>query len=261
MPDAHDGLAAAVRNALETGNQSVHQVSAETRIRAALVQDLLDGRTVSSGGDVYVRGHLRAIAHATGSDAAPLIAAYEAQTGARLDLPDLEHTVHLEGQRAGSLALPMAQKPERTTPRWGLAVGAAAVVLIGLVVVGNVLGGDEDGRAEASPPTTPATTAPPRPAATTPAPTTTPPRVSGAALRVQVAGGSSWVQVRNGTNTLFEGVLDAGTVRDFRDPAALTVRVGNAGAVSLTCAGRGASAGTAGQVKSFTCAPSGLSAV
>lgn len=262
MPDAHEDLAAAVRSALEASGLTVAQVSAETRIRGALVQDLLEGRTASSGGDVYVRGHLRAIAHATRTDPSALIGAFERATGATLAPVQTQETVSLHGQTAGSLALPLAERPERRGPRWGLALAGAGLALVGLVVTGSLLG-EDDGSARASSPTVPPPTAgvgTPAPAPTrTVAPTPT--RASGAALRVVVAGGSSWVQVRDGVSTVFEGILDAGAVRDFRGPSVLSVRVGNAGAVSLTCAGRGAAAGAAGQVRSFSCAPDGLSPV
>jgi len=261
MPHAHDDLAAAVRSALEASGLTVAQVSAETRIRGALVQDLLEGRTTSSGGDVYVRGHLRAIAHATGTDPAVLVGAFERATGATLAPVQDHERVVLHGQTAGSLALPLAERPERRGPRWGVALAAAGLALVGLVVTGSLLG-EDDGSARASSPSVPmpaATTSSPAAPTRTSAPTPT--RAPGAALRVVVAGGSSWVQVRDGGSTVFEGILDAGAVRDFRGPSVLSVRVGNAGAVSLTCAGRGAAAGAAGQVRSFSCAPGGLSPV
>jgi hypothetical protein len=256
MPDASHGLAAAVRAALDSSRLTVRDLSAETRIRPAILEDLVEGRTESSHGDVYVRGHLRAIAHATGTDAGPLLRAYEEQTGATLVVPDLEPTVHLHHHTVGSLALPLADKPERRGPRWGLAVALAAAVLVGLVVVGNLRGPDGGGPpgAGAAGQVTPA------PVTKKPAPSAVP-RPSGAALRVQVAGSASWVQVTRDGDKLFEGILEPGAVRDFRDAAALSVRVGNAGAVRLTCGGRGVAAGEAGQVRAFRCVPSGLSPV
>ena len=248
-----------VRAAREGAGMSVEQVSAATRIRSALVRDLERGVTATSGGDVYARGHLRAIARATGADPAPLLDAHAREAGAPPPAP-VQETEPLLGQRAGSLHLPRPAAPERRTPRWGLAGVAAATVLVGLLAVGTVLAPD-DGTADALGTPSPA----PSPSAAPPAATVPPditasvPPQSGAALRLRVIGGQSWVNVEAaGGDVLFEGVLPDGTARDFADPAALSITVGNAGAVSLLCGGVDSPAGEDGQVRRFTCAPGGL---
>jgi hypothetical protein len=82
-----------------------------------------------------------------------------------------------------------------------------------------------------------------------------------AALRLQVKSGSSWVAVLTaGGQTLFRGVLPAGTARDFSDPARLQVTLGNAGAVMLGCGSTPVPAGGRGQVRRYTCRPDGLAA-
>ena len=76
---------------------------------------------------------------------------------------------------------------------------------------------------------------------------------------LRLIGGSSWVSVRNSTRTLFEGVLRAGAVKDFRDPKQLRLIVGNAGAVNLVCSGRDLGpAGGQGAVRRFTCNAAGI---
>lgn len=258
-------LGQAVRTAVEGAGMTVEQVSARTRIRSTLIRDLQDGRTASSGGDVYARGHLKAIAQATGADPELLLAAFERDTGAPAREPLVLATVPVVALRAGSLALPRAQAPERRGPRWGLAVGGAAVLLIGVLAVGNAVGGADTGPAPdalagaAAPTPGPSTSPTPAPVATIgPGAVASRPPVSGAALRVRVLGGDSWVLVTSGGSKVFEGVLPDGTVRDFNDPATLSVKVGNAGAVSLICGGKDVAAGGNGQVKSFSCAQAGL---
>ncbi|MDQ1650849.1 MAG: hypothetical protein QOI35_49, partial [Cryptosporangiaceae bacterium] len=82
---------------------------------------------------------------------------------------------------------------------------------------------------------------------------------TGADLRVRLLGGDSWVSVRNGVATLFEGVLRNGTVRDFKDATQLRLIVGNAGAVNIVCSGRDLGpAGGQGKVRRFTCKADGL---
>ncbi|HEU0104032.1 MAG TPA: DUF4115 domain-containing protein [Mycobacteriales bacterium] len=150
----------------------------------------------------------------------------------------------------GALGLPTAAH-ERGGPRWGLLGGAAALVLAVLLLVGRLTGG---GPSTVTPSAGPGT-GPSAPAvAAAPAP---PP--AAAALRLRVSGTPSWVSVLTSTGTsLFTGVLAAGAAREFSDPSRLQVVVGNAGAVTVGCAGQDVAAGTKGQVRRYTCAPTGL---
>lgn len=268
MTEPGGTLAEAVSAAVEHSGLTIEQIAAATRIRGTLIRDLCAGRTASSGGDVYARGHLRAIAQTTGADPEPLLAALARESGVPQPDPVVTATVEVAGLRAGSLALPRARKPERRGPQWGVGVSVALLLLVGIILVGTWRGGAGGGPV-AQPSTQPSVTTTGAPA---PAPSETEnpvgpdavaslPAVSGAALRVRVIGGSSWVLVSNATTKLFEGVLPDGTVKDFADPAGLQVKVGNAGAISLICGGKDVPAGGSGQVKTFSCAPTGLAPV
>ncbi len=253
-----------VRAAREAAGLTVEQVTARTRIRSALLHDLEQGDTASSGAAVYVRGHLRAIAAATSADPAPLLRAYERDAGQ--PAPAVPRAAApVGGMRRGSLGLPVAAAPERRGPRWGLALVAAAGVLVALTAVGLVTGEERtppDVLAGPAPTTSTTSTAPsataepqrvgPSAVAEVPAPT-------GAALRLRAVGGSSWVEVQSSSGeVLFRGVLSPGTAEDFDDPERLSVTVGNAGAVNLICGGKDVAAGRAGQVRKYTCAAKGL---
>jgi hypothetical protein len=78
-------------------------------------------------------------------------------------------------------------------------------------------------------------------------------------MRLQLLGGNSWVSVRSATKTLFEGVLRAGAVQEFKDAKQLRLVVGNAGAVNVTCSGHDLKpAGGRGQVRRFACSAAGI---
>lgn len=144
---------------------------------------------------------------------------------------------------------------ERRSPRWGAALLAAGSALAALMVVG-ALADDGDARTDLPVPAAPAATTV-LPAG--PAPPPPPPAPATAALRLQVTGDGSWVDVLgDGGTSLFRGVLGPGTAREFSDPVRLSVTVGNAGAVRLGCGGAEVPAGPRGQVRRFTCAPEGL---
>jgi len=124
-----DSLGTALRSAREAAGATVEQVSADTRIRVTLIRDLEADRFASSGGAVYARGHLRAIASAVGADPAPLVARFDAEQGQAV--PSLPIEADLGPSRLSSfggtgfastgfggtgLVAPVAG-PDRTGPR------------------------------------------------------------------------------------------------------------------------------------------------
>lgn len=266
-----DSLGAALRSAREAAGVTVEQVSADTRIRATLIRDLEADRFASSGGAVYARGHLRAIASAVGADPAPLVARFDAEQGRVV--PSLPIEADLGPRRPASfggtgfggtgLVAPVAG-PDRTGPRWGIAIAGAAVVVAGVLAIGY---STSSGTPAASTPGT--LVASPRPSASPTSPVVQPPDpgavaakppVIGAQLRVRIIGGTSWVYVSDASaRLLFQGLLRDGQFKDFTDPTRLKVVVGNAGAVNLNCGGQdGGSAGQGGAVRHFSCTAKGL---
>ena len=251
-----------VRAAREAAGLTVEQVTARTRIRAALLRELEQGDTTSCGGPVYVRGHLRAIAAATGTDPAPLLRAYEREAGETAPAVPVA-VAPIGGMRSGSLGLPVSAPRERRGPRWGAALLAALGVFLVLTGIGLWKGAQTSAPDVLAGPTT--TTSPAAPSATAspqpvgPSAVAKVPPASGASLRVRVVKGMSWVNVQSSSGeVLFRGVLRPGTAKDFEDPKRLAVTVGNAGAVNLICGGKDVAAGKEGQVRKYTCAAKGL---
>ena len=250
-----------IRAVREAAGLTVEQVSARTRSRTALLRELEQGITASSGGAVYVRGHLRAIAAATSSDPGPLLRAYERESGQPAPTVPLA-AAPIGGMRSGSLGLPLAAAPKRRGPRWGLALAGAAGVLVVLTAIGLTQGEPppaSDALAGPVAPTSPAPSAPASPGRVGPSAVAKVPAPSGASLRLRVVKGTSWVNVQSSSGeVLFRGVLSPGTAKDFDDPKRLAVTVGNAGAVNLICGGKDVAAGKPGQVRKYTCAAKGL---
>ena len=266
MTDEPLSLGALVRSARESAGLTVEQVSASTRIRSTLLRDLEQGQTGSSGGAVYVRGHLKAIAAATSTDPAPLLRAFEREAGLSAP-PELVAAAPMGSfPGGGSLRLSRPAVAERRGPRWGAALLAAVAVLVGLMAVG--IWGPQDAQVPPADDLAVATAPPPPAASTAPSPSPAPvgpsavasiPAPTGAALRVRAVKGKSWVNVASASGeTLFRGVLSPGTAKDFSDPKRLAVTVGNAGAINLICGGKDVAAGKDGQVRKYTCAAKGL---
>ena len=250
----------ALRAVREQAGRSVEEVSAATRLRPGVLRDLERGELSSCGGPAYARGHVRSIASVLGADPEPLLAALDRDVHAP-PRPPLAEAVPLQVARGLSLGA-TAQVPERRGPRWGGALLAALAVVVVLLAVGVLGGGeprsatsDDDLLAQA-----PRVGAPTGGRAAPRAPA--PPPARGALLRVRVVEGASWVRVQGSGGTVFEGTLTAGSPpREFRDARALTVLLGNAAAVGVSCAGREVPpSGATGVVRRFTCSAGGLTA-
>jgi hypothetical protein len=256
-------LGAALRAAREAAGLTVEEISAETRIRGTLIRDLEADRFESSGAPVYARGHVRAITHTIGVDAAPFLELFASQVGG-IDEPfPIPAPPPVIPANRGPLAppeplhVPTAARPERRGPNWLAGGSVALTVLVVLFVVGQL-----SKPADTSPPdvggaTTVTTSPTARPAG--PTKVLTAARPTGAVLRVQLAGGNSWVSVRSPSRILFEGVLRQGTTQEFKDPKQLRLVVGNAGAVNVVCSGHDLTpAGGRGQVRRFSCSATGI---
>ncbi len=235
-------IGADVRSARQEAGLSLAEVSERTRIRATVIGEIESDNFTHCGGDIYARGHLRAIAAAVGADPQPWVQAYDAEYGT---------------------VAPSATEvfeSETTAPRrrrganWSAVMAAALVVAVGLVAVQIVSSSSDQSR-----PTT--TVAEP-----TPTPTTTDPDGGKATDKPsQVAEASrdevvvkvtalpadiSWVQVTaSDGSVVFSGSIGGGKSKTFRDKNRLSMVIGNAAAVELTVNGQDlGSPGESGQV-------------
>ncbi len=200
------------------------------------------------GGDVYARGHLRAIATAVGVDATPWIEAYDLEHGSVA--PSATEVFESE----------TAAPSRRRGANWSAIMAAALVIAVGLVVA-QVFTTSDDGR-----PTTTVAEPEPTPSATDPEtndPSDKPTQVAEATpdeVVVQITAlpvGISWVQVtRSDGSIAFTGNIGSGQSKTFRDDRNLKVVLGNAAGVKLTVNGQDlGSPGGQGEVASLEFTP------
>lgn len=243
-----------LREARTAAGMTLEQVSAGTRIRVPLLRELEADRLGEASSAVYTRGHIRAIASVVGADPTPIVRAFDDRIGASAPrLPVVPDPVPAPRRPVGALSVPVSAPPDRTEPRWLVASLAGVTVLVALLAVG-IFGGDDPERDTEQALRTSQTQETAAPVT----PTTAPPPPAKAALDLQ-ATGRSWLSVRNrGGVELFGGLVDAGWTRRFEDPVAVTVRVGNAAAVSASCAGAPVAPGAEGAPVTLRCAPGGL---
>jgi cytoskeleton protein RodZ len=268
-PSDEHTLGADLRAAREAAGRSVEQVASDTRIRATIIRDLESDQFASSGGAVYARGHLKSIASALHLDPSPLLAMFDKVQGnaQQVRLDDVEPLAPVSFGGSAFAGAAASLRPERRTPRWGIAVAAAAAALVGIIGIGYAGSpGSKAPTAALGDDATPApvtTTAPAVVQTPDPGSVAQKPPVTGAQLRLRLIGGASWVSVSNAAGTLFEGVLSAGQFRDFTDPTRLKVVVGNAPVVNLNCGGKdsGQAGANTKHVKHFVCTSTGLVSV
>ncbi|HVE99046.1 MAG TPA: helix-turn-helix domain-containing protein [Mycobacteriales bacterium] len=241
--------------AREDAGLTVDDVSRATRIRGALIRDIEADGVAASGGTVYARGHVRAIASYLRLDPAPLLAEFDRAHGG------------VRGPAAREIfEREVLAVPDRTGPNWTLAMALAAAVLLVVAVSSLVTASPKSDRIAEGVPST-ARSAEPAPSASAALPVVSPtpgPDIAalpqgGVFLRVRVPGDKCYVQVREGGPRgpkIFEGTLSTGAVKDFRSDKPLYLLLGNAGAVTLVVNGRDlGSPGGPGQVVRTTFGP------
>lgn len=262
------------------------QVAASTRVRAAVIEAIEKDDFRLCGGDVYARGHLKSIASAIGLDPAALAAQYDAERGtARAAVAPVEPveqpTAVSErtsagdsiGALAGTLGASVARG--RSGPNWSAVMALALAVIVGAGVISFLSNRPSSSGVTAEPtssssPSQSPTTAPstkPTPSTSTPSTEPTTPQASptdvvaqaeGVVVKLTVTGKKSWVRATAGPGgkTLYEGILNEGETKTFRDKQKVSLVIGNAGAVALVVNGRDlGEPGSGGQVVKVTFGP------
>jgi cytoskeleton protein RodZ len=221
----------------------VEDLCAVTRIRPHLIRAIEAEDYAACGGDVYVRGHVRALAKATGVDPEPLLAELPGSGGAG-PAP----------MRAPAADPSLVLRERRVTSGWTTAFAVllgmvACVAALRLVLPG---GGGGSGAPTASRAAAPQASS----SASGTSRSTPPTRTSGSgALSVSfaVTGTRCWLGVKDSHGaTRMASVLSQGQTATFRDGRRLSIVVGNVSAVTVTVNGHRVSLPDApGGVKRF----------
>jgi hypothetical protein len=214
--------------AREAAGQSVEDVSRATRIRGELLRRIEADDFEGCGGAVYARGHIKSIAAHLGIDPAPFVAEFDRTHGAAVPAARqvFEHEV--------------IAAPERTGPNWTAAMAVTAALLLVVALVSLFNSSDPSAPEAAVRPITSPSPSPKPPARPSPTPDTLAGQIpgSGVFLRVRVVTDRSYVTVRADGKTLFQGLLNSPSTRDFTAKKTIHVVIGNAAAVRLVVNGR-----------------------
>jgi cytoskeleton protein RodZ len=228
-------IGSALQRARLAQGLQIADVAERTRIRASLISAIEASDFEACGGDVFARGHVRAIAAALDIDAGPLLesmgavgtpSALAAVEPESLDIWELRTRAHIPSEA-------------RT---W------AAIAVTALVIVAALVwrAGANDATPALDPETLPSVTTSATASVTPePTPTATPTATASASPVVTstVHGGliqlqldcleTSWVRVVGGNGTVFEGTLRAGESKALSSDTDVTVTIGNAAGITL----------------------------
>ncbi|OIJ84612.1 helix-turn-helix domain-containing protein [Streptomyces colonosanans] len=230
----------ALKQARVAAGLTVEDISHATRVRVAIVHAIERDDFAPCGGDVYARGHVRALARAVHLDPEPLIEQYAAEHGARPAPPPTAPLFEAERLR-----------PERRGPNWTAAMVAAIVVVIGFVGFTMIKGtggghGAKPQGAKGSMPTA-AKSSSPSPKSSKPAEHKPEPSDSAIAaaprdkvtVQVSATDGRSWISAKDHNGrTLFDGLLKKGDSQTFQDKEKVDLVLGDAGAIQLYVNGK-----------------------
>jgi cytoskeletal protein RodZ len=221
-------LAAARREA----GLTVTQVSQRTRIRETIIRGIEEDDFSACGADFYARGHIRAIARAAGADPEPLVAEYDSSHGT----PPASAAAGAPGPAA-----PLRLR-ERRRPNWSVALLVVVLAAVAGLVTYHLVASDPAGGATAAPrkPVTAHKAARPRPAAAnTPAPAAARHGSPGVVILLTAVNEACWADLATpGGATIFQGIIGPGTSKTWTERRAVTLELGNPGAVTLTVDGK-----------------------
>lgn len=234
------GIGEVLRAARRRQGASLADAAAETRVRESYLAALEEEDYAALGGHVYVKGFLRSYARFLGLDPEPLLERFRES-----------HQVEDEtAPFSGAPGQPMLRERQAGV---GLVAGAAAVIIVLLLVLGLRVGRDSTGTAptlpQVPPPVsatspalagTPTATAPAdgNAAAVDPEATAEPAIVDGDSVEVLVrTAESAWVRVIADGDIVLASTLPAGASRSFTAQESLSLRIGDAAAVSLVVNG------------------------
>lgn len=274
LSDEQVAVGAALARAREDAGMTTAALSEATRVRRGIIEAIERGNFSIPGGEVYARGHIRAMATVLGIDAGPLLAQLDATPAlepvqhepvAPVEQPTAVANHH--ASLGGSLASTLGARAPRSGPNWsGVMVAVLALVIaVGAVqlyrgstsanhplAVPPVSPGPavstsaipDASHPSQTPPASPATSSPAAPGTSSPATSSsaTPPgglvaQGNGVTVVLTVTGRACWMRVTTATQTLFEGTLTRGATRTFQDRSKVKLLLGNAGGVSLVVNG------------------------
>ena len=249
-----DSIGNRLRFAREAKGMTVSELSAKVRVREVLIKHIEKDEFEKVGADVYVRGHIRAMAQSLDLNPDELMALYPASGvgDSPFDQPVLAPETEIlevasvvavqqnnSSQFSGSFFKPLENIRARSGTNWSL-IMASTLGVITLIAIGSVVVSTFNSPTNVVAEETVSPTPTPSPAATkeaedltanVPAP--------GVDVLLKAEGNSSWVRATDVNDVeLFEGIIREGQEQRVGSVEGVKLLLGNAGAITLTVNGQ-----------------------
>lgn len=249
-----DSIGSRLRFAREAKGMTVSELSAKVRVREVLIKHIEKDEFEKVGADVYVRGHIRAMAQSLDLNPDELMALYPASGvgDSPFDQPVLAPETEIlevasvvvnqqnkSSQFSGSFFQPLENIRARSGTNWSL-IMASTLGVITLIAIGSVAVSTFNSPTNVVAEETVSPTPTPTPAATkeaedltanVPAP--------GVDVLLKAEGNSSWVRATDVNDVeLFEGIIREGQEQRVGSVEGVKLLLGNAGAITLTVNGQ-----------------------
>jgi transcriptional regulator with XRE-family HTH domain len=249
-----DSIGSRLRFAREAKGMTVSELSAKVRVREVLIKHIEKDEFEKVGADVYVRGHIRAMAQSLDLNPDELMALYPASGvgDSPFDQPVLAPETEIlevasvvavqqnnSSQFSGSFFKPLENIRARSGTNWSL-IMASTLGVITLIAIGSVVVSTFNSPTNVVAEETVSPTPTPSPAATkeaedltanVPAP--------GVDVLLKAEGNSSWVRATDVNDVeLFEGIIREGQKQRVGSVEGVKLLLGNAGAITLTVNGQ-----------------------
>ncbi len=230
---SREGVGSMITAARQERGLTVEDVSEATRIRATLIRHIEQDDFSACGGSVYARGHIRSIARVLGIDSAPLVAAFDADHGQAVQTPMVAPSPEFD-------PLPQHDRPRGHRGLGWAPLMIGSLVLVCLVALVMILLPDSSGDESATRSGSSGTSAQAgAPTSAVPAPAAPSSPSTSMNVRVEARDAPSWLEVRDDQEqVLVRQLLEQGQERTVVTERPVSIRMGNAGAVGLSCNGR-----------------------
>jgi cytoskeleton protein RodZ len=249
-----DSIGSRLRFAREAKGMTVSELSAKVRVREVLIKHIEKDEFEKVGADVYVRGHIRAMAQSLDLNPDELMALYPASGAgdSPFDQPVLAPETELlevasvvveqqnkSSQFSGSFFQPLENIRARSGTNWSL-IMASTLGVITLIAIGSVVVSTFNSPTNVVAEETVSPTPTPTPAATKEAEDLTANvPTPGVDVLLKAEGNSSWVRATDVNDVeLFEGIIREGQEQRVGSVEGVKLLLGNAGAITLTVNGQ-----------------------
>jgi cytoskeleton protein RodZ len=236
-----------LRRAREERGASLYEVSRDTKIRVDFLDHMERDNFRFISGHAYIRGLVRSYARWVDLDVGEITSDFDESYGVP-EPPAMRHVIREP-----------AQLPPKRRPYWAISAAVAAVILVGLALIGVMKPVGPSQIAEAPTPDEVApTVASEEPAGRAEEVAEAPPQYEGVHVTLAIADARCWVSVviDGARAPAFERVLEARDVQTFRGDELVGITIGNLGAVNITVNGRDLGVpGAPGQVGTFLFRP------